>query len=187
MQRATGTALGGKIYTSSITPTSSPNPGDYWDEPDANGRISQWEWSGGNWISREKFRATVDLYAGQTISVLGTIIGLLTSNSTDVCFSTGNTNHLYLTKLNIGFSTTGNLSASSYWRLNFKSAGTIVQTLNIQSGNNDEITGDVRKSGTEINQIYTHNGRYLLNIEKIGSPPNISNPVAMIEYRLARA
>ncbi|PHJ65043.1 hypothetical protein VF04_04485 [Nostoc linckia z7] len=186
MQRSASTTLAGKAYSCSLTPNSSPNPGDYWDEPDANGRISQWEWSGNSWISREKFRTTVDLYTGQTISLLGTIIGLLNNNSSDVSFSTGNTNHLYLTKLNIGFSTTGNLSSSNYWRLNFKSSGSVVQMLNVQSGNNGETTGDIRKSGAEINQIYAHNGRYQLNLIQIGTPPNISNPVAMVEYRLAK-
>jgi hypothetical protein len=176
--------IGDKTYAISAT---EPNPKtDYWDEIDSSGRIIQWAWNGANWLSREIFREQVALWSGQTISILGAVIGLLTSNSTDISLSTGNVNHLYLVKLNLGFSTTGNLSSSNYWRLNFKSSSSVVQTLNVQSGNNSEITGDVRKSGAEINQIYAHNGRYQLNLIQVGSPPNISNPVAMIEYRLAR-
>jgi hypothetical protein len=176
--------IGDKTYAISAT---EPNPKtDYWDEIDTSGRIIQWAWNGSSWLSREIFREQITLWSGQTISILGAVIGLLTSNTTDISFPTGNANHLYLVKLNLGFSTTGNLSSSNYWRLNFKSGGSVVQSLNAQSGNNNEITGDVRKSGAEINQIYAHNGRYQLNLIQVGSPPNISNPVAMIEYRLAR-
>jgi hypothetical protein len=166
--------IGDKTYAISAT---EPNPKtDYWDEIDTSGRIIQWAWNGSSWLSREIFREQITLWSGQTISILGAVIGLLTSNTTDISFPTGN----------LGFSTTGNLSSSNYWRLNFKSGGSVVQSLNAQSGNNNEITGDVRKSGAEINQIYAHNGRYQLNLIQVGSPPNISNPVAMIEYRLAR-
>ncbi|MEH2201162.1 hypothetical protein [Nostoc sp.] len=176
--------MGDKTYAICST---EPNPKtDYWDEIDSSGRIIQWAWNGSNWLSREIFREQLSVWSGQTISILGTIIGLLKSNTTDVPFSTGNANHLYLVKLNIGFSTTGNLSSSSYWRLNFKSSGSIVQTLNVQAGNNNEVTGDVRKSGVEINQIYAHNGRYQLNVIQVGSPPDITNPVVLVEYRLVR-
>lgn len=176
--------IGDKTYAISATEPSPKT--DYWDEIDSSGRIIEWAWNGSNWLSRQSFREQMALWSGQTISILGAIIGLLSNNSSDVPFSTGNTNNLYLVKLNLGFSTTGNLSSSNYWRLNFKSSGSIVQTLNVQSGNNGEITGDVRKSGAEINQIYAHPGRYQLNAIQVGSPPNISNPVAMIEYRLVR-
>jgi hypothetical protein len=178
-------------HTISPAEPSLRSVGDYWDEQiDNHSKIIQWIWSGTNWLSRDIFqRSPGILISGQSLSI-GSILGTIASNTDDIPIETGNVRSIYLIYLSCGFKiNSGNLTHSSYWRLNFKSAGNIVQTLNIISGNNNETTGEIRKTSNPINTIYPHNGRYSITLTKEGgqaNPPAIVSPTAMIEYRLVR-
>ncbi|WP_392408160.1 hypothetical protein [Chlorogloeopsis fritschii] len=162
--------------------------GDYWDEQiDSGSKILQWIWDGNNWLSRDILQRSAGVMtSGQNILV-GGVIGLLSSNSEDIPIDTGNVRSIYLVSLSCGFKVnSGNLSTSHYWRLNFKSGASVVQSLDIKVGDNNETTGNVRKTSSAINIVYAHNGRYNLSLTKHGNPPDIISPTSMVEYRLVR-
>lgn len=172
--------------TRSSTKPISPNQGDTWDQIDNNGNVTGcWYWNGTAWISRgDVQQIALPLGNGQVIAI-GGIVGLITTDTTDTIFSIGNLYSIYLIKLTISFTTAGTITNSNYWRLLFKSNGSTVQTLNITSGNNSEVTGSISKTSTDINLLYNSSNRYTLNLNKIGLAPNINNPIVTIEYRLS--
>lgn len=179
--------LGGKNYTISSIEPSPKLTGDYWDEETGGAKPIQWAWDGTRWISREVFRLSIGSLSSGQVIIVGGVIGLLRNDSQEVPVNTGNTYSILLTKLDVGFIvTSGNLSVSNYWRLLFKSGGITAQTLNVTAGNNGETTGEIRKSSTEINQFYAHNGRYSIQLVRQGTPPDVNSPTATIEYRLVR-
>lgn len=181
MQRSVN--IGIVDYKNNTAP-STPTQGQVWEQTDNSGNfVSSWCWNGNNWINNNISQMNLNLGSGQLIAI-GGIIGLVTTDTTDTLFSIGNQYNFHLIKLTVSFTTSGTLSGSNYWRLLFKNNGSTAQTLNITSGNNSEVTGNIVKTSNDINIIYNSTNRYALNLNKIGLAPNINNPTVTIEYRL---
>ncbi|MFN6572364.1 hypothetical protein [Dendronalium sp. ChiSLP03b] len=168
-------------------PPINPIQVGYWDEPGTNeGIVNLWNYNGSIWLSRKIYQTNILLAYGQTI-VIGGTVGQISADTTDVPVPVGTATNLYLKRLTLSFTTTGNLSASNYWKLQFKSAASVTHSLNVTSGNNNEITGHVSKTSADINTLYLNTGRYSLNLVKVGSAPNINNPVCLLEYYLNKS
>ncbi|MEH1777084.1 hypothetical protein [Nostoc sp.] len=164
------------------------NQGDNLTEIDANGAPCQWFWNNGSvWLSRKLYQQNIQAMSGQGI-VIGGVIGLISTTTDNIPFYQGNDYDFYITKIHAVFRvSSGSLSGSNYWSLQFRDTSSAVATLNITAGNGGETTGNIAKSMT-VNTKYPKlaQGFYSIAFVKNGLAPNIVVPTALIEYRLAR-
>lgn len=175
-------------YDSSSVP-SSPSTGQTWRERDSNNSVvEQWFWNGTIWLSLNTIPRDTLLISGQSITLTNILVGLVTANTDDIPFSINPNYSIYLTKMYAAFRIpSGNLSATNYWQLVLKNGSTILQTLDVKSGDDGVTTGDVRKSSTAINIVYPKTGKYSMSLIQQGAlTPSLRSPSALIEYRLAR-
>ena len=174
--------------TTSIGVPSSPSRGDRHNEIDANNDlVMEWFWNGNNWLSRSLVVRDLLLISGQNITLTNIIVGLVSANSDDIPFPINSIYGIYVTKIYAGFKVpTGNLSNTNFWSLAFKNGSTILQTLDVKSGDDAATTGDIRKSSADINISYSKSGKYSFSFTLTGIPPSVRSPSALIEYKLVR-
>lgn len=168
---------------------SNPRAGQTWRERDSNNFVVQdWYWNStaGSWLNPTINRRQILLVYGQGIIVGGNTGSGIATTTSDHPVDMGNLYNIYLRRVSASFNTAGTLTGANYWRLNFKNGSTVVQSLNVTSGNNSETTGNVSKSSADINTVYANTNRYFVNLQVVGSAPSINNPSAFIEYLLAR-
>lgn len=162
-------------------------PGQTWRERDGNNLVVlDWYWDGTRILNPQINRRQILLVYGQGIILGGNTGAGISTTTSDHPVEMGNLYNIYLRRVSTSFNTAGSLTGSNYWRLNFKSGATVIQSLNVTSGNNNEITGNISKSSGDINTIYANTGRYFVNLQAVGSAPSINNPSCFIEYLIAR-